>query len=242
MRGWLRPPCAAHRPILTPNHGTTLHFAAHSMGGLVSRWFIEREGGNQVVERLVMLGTPNGGSPWSTLQDWATTALTIGLNAGWLGGGWPVAWLGALAAAIERIDVTLDQLAPGSEFLRELSNSPDPGIPYWLVAGNTSLIAGPSAATDAGWWERLWSRLSFQRALHAVTAQAFLSHPNDMAVSVDSMQQVPSHRASVLQVRETACDHLSYFTDETGRGILLEILNTSREPAQDSTGAGPIQR
>jgi hypothetical protein len=48
---------------LPPNHGKTLHVVAHSMGGLVSRWFIEREGGNQVIQRLVMLGTPNGGSP-----------------------------------------------------------------------------------------------------------------------------------------------------------------------------------
>ncbi|MFM7072278.1 MAG: caspase family protein, partial [Planctomycetota bacterium] len=35
----------------------------HSMGGLVSRWFIEREGGNRVVDHLVMFGTPNNGSP-----------------------------------------------------------------------------------------------------------------------------------------------------------------------------------
>jgi hypothetical protein len=50
------------------------------MGGLVSRWFIEREGGDRVVRRLVMLGTPNGGSPWPAVADWATTALAVGLN------------------------------------------------------------------------------------------------------------------------------------------------------------------
>ncbi len=49
---------------LGAGHGKALDIAAHSMGGLVSRWFIEREGGNQVARRLVMLGTPNGGSPW----------------------------------------------------------------------------------------------------------------------------------------------------------------------------------
>ncbi len=60
---------------LGSGHGKTLDIAAHSMGGLVSRWFIEREGGNQVVRRLVMLGTPNGGSPWPKVVDWATVAL-----------------------------------------------------------------------------------------------------------------------------------------------------------------------
>ena len=59
-------------------HGKTLDIAAHSMGGLVSRWFIEREGGNQIVRRLVMLGTPNGGSPWPQVVDWATVALASG--------------------------------------------------------------------------------------------------------------------------------------------------------------------
>ena len=59
---------------LGPGHGKTLDIAAHSTGGLVSRWFIEQEGGNQVVRRLVMLGTPNGGSPWPQVFDWATVA------------------------------------------------------------------------------------------------------------------------------------------------------------------------
>ena len=51
-----------------PDHGKSLDIVAHSMGGLVSRWFIEREGGNRVVRRLVMLGTPNGGSPWPRVR------------------------------------------------------------------------------------------------------------------------------------------------------------------------------
>ena len=41
---------------------------AFHIGGLVARWFIEREGGNRVVQHLVMLGTPNAGSPWPTAE------------------------------------------------------------------------------------------------------------------------------------------------------------------------------
>jgi hypothetical protein len=69
------------RVDLGPGHGKELHVAAHSMGGLVSRWFIEREGGNRVVQRLVTLGTPHAGSPWPKIQDWATAALAMGLTA-----------------------------------------------------------------------------------------------------------------------------------------------------------------
>ena len=60
------------------NHGKNLHIVAHSMGGLISRWFIEREGGNAIAQHLIMLGTPNAGSPWSTVEDWAVTMLGIG--------------------------------------------------------------------------------------------------------------------------------------------------------------------
>jgi pimeloyl-ACP methyl ester carboxylesterase len=40
---------------------------AHSMGGLISRYYIDRLMGDRDVERLVMLGTPNGGSPCANL-------------------------------------------------------------------------------------------------------------------------------------------------------------------------------
>lgn len=43
--------------------GKQLDIVAHSMGGLVSRYFIEREDGAAIVRKLVMVGTPNGGSP-----------------------------------------------------------------------------------------------------------------------------------------------------------------------------------
>lgn len=50
---------------------TRIDLVCHSMGGLVSRDAITREGfGDQgiVVERLVTIGTPHGGSPWARLR------------------------------------------------------------------------------------------------------------------------------------------------------------------------------
>ena len=46
-----------------------LTLLVHSMGGLVSRWFIEREGGHRLVDHLVMCGTPNNGSPLGRIED-----------------------------------------------------------------------------------------------------------------------------------------------------------------------------
>jgi hypothetical protein len=53
---------------------------------------------------------------------------------------WPVKVLGGLISAFEKIDVTLDQFQPGSEFLQSLAASPDPHVRYTLIVGNTSII------------------------------------------------------------------------------------------------------
>jgi pimeloyl-ACP methyl ester carboxylesterase len=139
---------------LGAGHSKTLHFVAHSMGGLVARWFIEREGGNQIVQHLVMLGTPNAGSPWPTVPAWATAALGTGLNS--LSSiAWPAKVLGSLVSAIETVDVTLDQLAPHSTFMQSLAASPDPGVPYTALAGNTSLLAAAFDLDRAGQSSRI---------------------------------------------------------------------------------------
>lgn len=120
---------------LDANRNKELHIIAHSMVGLVSRWFIEREGSNQIVRHLIMLGTLNNGSPWSKVEDWAVTMLGAGLND-LTAITWSIPILGMLTKAIavttsalEVIDVSLDQMQPGSEFLNNLAASADPGIP-----------------------------------------------------------------------------------------------------------------
>jgi hypothetical protein len=41
---------------------------------------LEQEGGNKIVQHLIMLGTPNAGSPWATVKEWATFMMTVGMN------------------------------------------------------------------------------------------------------------------------------------------------------------------
>ena len=205
---------------LGPDHGKTLHVAAHSMGGLVLRWFIEREKGNRVAQHLVTLGAPHAGSPWPTVDGFATTALALGLN-GLSAMAWPAKLLGNLAGAIEAVDVTLDQMAPNSPFLTALGQSADPKVVYTLLVGNTSIIA--HAAGDRV-LQALLARLTPQRVLHAVTALAFLDKPNDIAVGVTSAKAVPNGRAPAPRVVEVACDHITFFSADAGRQALLDAL------------------
>lgn len=211
---------------LGPEHGKTLHIVAHSMGGLVSRWFIEKEGGDKVVQHLAMLGTPNAGSPWLKLEDWATFALTIGLNR--LGdAAWPAKIFGGLTAAIEKVDVTMDAMVPGSEFLQALNQSDDPGVPYTVIAGQTSLI--PVTFVEDGdegnLLSRLWQRLfPTKNPLHNVASLTFFGAPNDLAVAVKSIESIPPGRIPAPQFRAVACDHLTYFSTEAGLKTLSEFL------------------
>ncbi|AKG20278.1 caspase family protein [Calothrix sp. 336/3] len=203
---------------LGEGHGKELHIVAHSMGGLISRWFIEREGGNKIVNHLVMLGTPNGGSPWSTVQDWAMMLLTLGLN-GISTVALPVKVLGTLLGSLETIDIALDQMKPGSEVLKSLATSPDPGIPYTIIAGNNSVN---SVAGETKKIQQLMAKLQ-NKCIDLV----FLSQVNDIAVTVSSITSVNNQRSPQPQIYEVTCNHLNYFSDRAGLTALTNALLAS---------------
>jgi len=216
-------------------HKKTLHIIAHSMGGLVSRWFIEREGGNRIAQHLVMLGTPNGGSPWPTVEDWAISVLSLGLN-GLTAVGWPAKVLGSLVSAVEKIDVALDQMHPSSSFLKDLHESPDPKIPYTIIAGNTSLITPASVEKD-NVYRSLLDRLKSLNLLHFATAPLFFGEPNDIAVSVNNIRRQPDARQFSPSIYEVPCDHLTYFSSEAGlRALAAACVEHPRGGFTDELG------
>jgi pimeloyl-ACP methyl ester carboxylesterase len=200
---------------LGKNHGKQLQIVAHSMGGLISRWFIEREGGNQIVNHLIMLGTPNGGSPWARVEDWAIMLITLGLNS-LSTVTLPVKILGSLVAAVESIDISVDQMRIGSDFLKSLAMSPDPGIPYSIVAGDNSIL---SATIEKEKLQRLMQKLR-----NKSIDLAFFSQPNDTAVSVKSITSVNSDRVPQPQIHQVSSDHMSYFSDQEGLTALAKAL------------------
>jgi pimeloyl-ACP methyl ester carboxylesterase len=202
---------------LAENHGKTLHVIAHSMGGLVSRSLIEQKGGACVVQHLILLGTPNAGSPWPTVQDWATTALALGINS-LSTVAMPVKVLGSLLATIETVDITLDQMKPGSDFLLSLRSAPDPHVPYTILAGNTSIVK----LSDEDTQNRLLAFL--QKLGRGAIEFPFIGQPNDIAVTVQSIQSVPKERSPQPVTEEVACNHLVYFTDPAGLQALAKAV------------------
>jgi hypothetical protein len=200
-------------------HGKSLHLAAHCIGGLVGRWFIEREGGGQVVDRLVLLGTPNLGTPWAAVQKWAGFALGIGLNSFGIT-AWPVTVLGGLVQLLERVDVTLDQIEPGSRFLQSLNASEGNTVPYAVIVGNAGLIASATEIdSNAGrsCITQLMERFDLEDSVRRGLGLVFFGQPNDLFVTGASGGTLPEPRGAKLEVEEVACDHVTYFSSEVAR-------------------------
>lgn len=206
---------------LSEKHNKQLHIIAHSMGGLVSRWFIEQEGGNQVVQHLIMLGTPNAGSPWPVVEDWVKLTLGIALN-GLSKIAPPAKLVGTLMGTLEKnIGVSLAQMNPVSDFLNTLAASKDPGIPYSIIAGNTSII--PAALKQQAGKESIIERLQ-QILCNEIVGLPFFGKPNDIAVLVDSIKSIPQRRSHPPDVQEIPCDHLSYFISEPTKVGLKALI------------------
>ncbi|MDB9511652.1 caspase family protein [Kamptonema animale CS-326] len=223
---------------LGANHGKVLHIVAQGMGGLVARWFIEQEQGNRVVQHLVLLGPPNGGSPWATVQSLAKTALLSAIN-GVTAIAPPVKWLSdlLLKGAVEAASVSLEQMQPGSEFLKKLAASPDPQIPYTVLAGNQSIQ--PAALAQRNGQASTFERM-MQKAGGMTGNMAMFGQPNDITVSVASMTQLGLGRKP--QISEVGCDHFSYLSIAEGlEALAIALSNAPEMPLLVSSGPVAVE-
>ncbi len=209
---------------ISANHGKQLHIVAHSMGGLISRVFIEEEGGNQIVQHLVMLGTPNAGSPWAKIQDWAFTALGIGLNQ-LSTVVWPANIVAGLLAFLEANDKASEQMNTQSNFIQSIAKNPDPNVQYTIIAGDRSIT--PEAFTESAnssKIQRLMGKL-FGSAVDNVVDKVFFQQPNDIAVTLESIKSISLKRnPQPIIISPVGCDHNSYFTTQAGLDALVKAL------------------
>ncbi|WP_207714074.1 hypothetical protein [Scytonema sp. UIC 10036] len=126
------------------------------------------------------------------------------------------------ADGIETVNISINQMHPGSEFLQKLAASPDPKIPYSIIAGNTCVIRAALKA-EANQTSSSLERL-MQKLFHKAVAVPFFSQPNDIAVTVQSMKSVNMERNPQPQIQEVGCDRFGYFTKPAGLNALSQAL------------------
>jgi len=141
---------------------TKVHIVAHSFGGLVSRYYIEKLGGAPNVASLTMLGTPNLGVGYSKLLESLCNTTSGSL-------------LAILACAYGALDGAAADMDECSPLLRELNQDPGcdgaayvppGGVQYRVLAGtagrqtkdkyykqpNDCVVNLPSASGPGGIW------------------------------------------------------------------------------------------
>lgn len=202
---------------LQQNDNKKLTLLVHSMGGLVSRWFIEREGGNQVVDHLVMCGTPNNGSPFGKV-DGARKILNLltSLSMTYIPAFVPFS--GGVLMLLNRsrkITPTLEQMNPASDFIKTLNSSADPGIPYTVLAGDVDQYKEPS--------DQFFARMLTKAGQSFIFETLFARQANDIAVADNSILGVGGQSAIVPIRRNVACHHLNYFASEAGQQALTAV-------------------
>ncbi len=199
------------------NDNKKLTVLAHSMGGLVSRWCIEREGGNRMVDHLVMCGTPNNGSPFGKVElvrKLINTLTVLTMNY------FPalIPFNGAIMLALNRskkITPTLEQMDAGSEFIKNLNSSSDPGVRYSILAGNVEEYNDPA---DHG-----FAKLLAKTGKSVLFTAMFGNSAHDIAASVDSVLGIDAARNPMPKRMNVPCHHLNYFFSEVGQKALLGV-------------------
>jgi pimeloyl-ACP methyl ester carboxylesterase len=194
-----------------------LTLLVHSMGGLIARWLIEREGGNRFVDHLVMCGTPNQGSPFGQID---TARHLTGLLTTWAINVFPAfapfgTGLLTVLGRSKKISPTLEQMAPGSDFIRQLNVGEDPRVRYTVLAGD---IRGYDEGADP-----LLARLTTKLGKGPLFDALYQEAGHDIAVSTLSIEGVPEPRAPIASRQVVACHHLNYFVSEAGLRALAGV-------------------
>ncbi len=197
--------------------GKTLSVLAHSMGGLVTRWMVEREGGHEYVDALILAGTPNNGSNFGKIEGFrkfSVTVLDLALN--FLPHLIPFA---ATALKILKtpanVLVTLGQMNPKSDFLAKLNQSQDPHVAYFVVGGDATQYE-----VDGEGFQRFLEKLELGVG-HLVNP----GERHDIAVELKSIFNAGAweQRQPQPQVLTPICHHLNYFHSQAGMTALVEV-------------------
>ncbi|WP_373553251.1 caspase family protein [Haliscomenobacter sp.] len=202
-----------------------LTIVAHSMGGLITRHMLEiDQKGEDFIQHLIMMGTPNDGSEVAGLREQVFGLITDALNVGGVmklaisGLSYVLSQFGANATE------TLAQLTPGSPVLKALKRTEKmpTQVRYSLIAGNISKITEAEAAGNP-FLERLVDQIKGKAVYPVLSKFVFNDNQHDMAVTIDSMVAVPGfERGKRIEV---CCDHVGYFDAEECLKQLKDLLS-----------------
>jgi pimeloyl-ACP methyl ester carboxylesterase len=200
----------------------SLTIVAHSQGGLVSRWLVEKENGNAYVNKMILVGVASAGSEMAKLGSAILGLITHALN------GPPVIKLviTGLSFVLKKMKLdpgrTLKDTKPGSDFIVSLQqNDMAPGVVYTVIGGDISLLKNYDG--DDPFFKRLWKSIMRGVVFPGITATLFNGKKTDIAVTLESMEAIHGFDPSV-NMKIVASNHLAYFREKLCQEELLQML------------------
>ncbi|PWN58033.1 caspase family protein [Chryseobacterium viscerum] len=201
-----------------------LTVVAHSMGGLVTRQFICENGGADMLSKFIMAGTPNGGSEWGKASGLIVQSLQLLLTHALNVTGpvkWAITGLSFLIKNFYNPGNTLKDMTIASQFLNDLSSKTFPAsLPFYIVGSNTELVDN-DYATDDPFLKKLPQILKTGALYPALTKVLFKGHPNDMAVTLESMKKIKEFNNNMTIFPG---DHISYFSEKQTRDAIIDLI------------------
>lgn len=195
----------------------TVCVVGHGTGGLVARWMIEQESGKDFVDEVILLGTPQLGSPFGKIGfAKSATRMLASAALNFLPGiASTVTTLLAYLVKLDGLTVVLEQLDANGDFLKTLNQSDDPGIPYTLVAGDAS----QTTATHA-WTSRILKAIRDSSA----TQLMFGGVANDLFTSIPSAHYSVARAGVAPTTIVDHCHHFGYLADLDPEPAKIELF------------------
>ncbi len=201
--------------------GVQLDIIAHCMGCVVARSMIELEGGHEFVDRCLMAGPPNLGTP---LAD--TGKLVTGLAVTLLNFASSSTIANLAAKGLKKVNentVGPFDLKPSSKLFEELGKSAPVGtVPYFILAGNAQL-----QSADIGKLSGLWNM--FSKGGNAALAVLF-DGQHDLVIGISSMTGVQNGKypAALLETKIIDANHFEYFDNAAAVQQVVSWLKGDR--------------
>lgn len=186
---------------------------AHSMGGLISRYMIEELDGNLFIDKLIMAGTPNGGSKFGSVPEFIgklNFALALAVNFTPSLTREIINQINAvLKFTKDELLITLSQMSTKSDFIKERKSINKNLIPYSVFAGSLKsyLEKYPEQKKVS------------EKAVIQIGKWTYINEDNDTAVSIENIFAVPAEVKKIVP-----CHHLNYFQIEEVMEILVHEL------------------
>lgn len=219
----LRAQCGMHA-----NDQLRLDIFAHSMGGIVARCMIELHECYDIVDRLVMAGTPNRGSTLASSGRGLTFLMTGLLNG--IDGLPFVGTANWLFEQFQEQGKGMADLEVDSELLRRLNALESPtSTPYLVLAGSNTLKDKERNRIN---------RLAHKTLSHSL--DGLFGETNDLVVGLSCIvgirgnvkteitaSEQPFVRYPNLRIETFQCNHFDYYTHAQVRSAIKAWIHTT---------------